>query len=198
MLLAYMEGRMPVRKAPELDPYQISLIKLSGSAEKLGIDKNDLDTEFEHQPQDYHAVADEAARTVSWVDGAKMDYENTRALTDGEVRRSMEEEEGRKPTEAQIAARVSLTPTVQTAYRIYLNWKELSGRWDALEKAYRQRASAIEGLARLYGNSYFSKSSVAVGQRTYEDREHSVNRAAASEAPDNHGHVSGRAQRVRD
>jgi hypothetical protein len=163
------------------NPYEISLANLDRFSEELGIDKNDLDTAYERQPDTYFRVADEAARSVSWVDGAKMEYENTKARVDGRIRQELAGVGG-KSTETQIASQVSLDDEVQTAFRFYLSWKELATRWDALEKAFRQRSTAIDGLGRLYGASYFVKSGMSIGQNVNREREHKDVRREVGEA----------------
>jgi len=170
----------------EVDPLDGSLAELETFQEALKFDKHGLDDALEIQADIYYRVADKSARAISYLDGAKLRYEEMRAEVDGRIRAELAQEgsgdaKAKKPTEAQIMHLVSLDDDVMAAHDYFLRWKEAAARWDAMDRAFKQRASAMDSLVRLFAAGYFVRASIASAQNSMVDHKAQEGRAALSE-----------------
>jgi hypothetical protein len=160
---------MAAKISKPADPYDISEAKLQELEGSISFKKDELDEAYIEQPQLYWRVAQETAMMISWVDAAKMEYDNTRAGVDLAIRQQCADA-GVKTTETQIAAQVGLNDDVQTASRNLSRWKTLAALWDGMEKTYRQRLTALDGMTRLANAEWFTRSSSIIDAQHREMR----------------------------
>jgi hypothetical protein len=121
---------------------------------QLAIDEYDLDKALVRQPQLYFMVASEVAMAISKRDAAKQNLTENEAQADSIIRRKATE----KLTEPEIKARVQLDKNVVEARDEYLELNLAVARWQALERSFDQRMSALKKLVDLYLKNYYVES----------------------------------------
>lgn len=139
-------------------------------ARHLKINKNALDEEVEQQPEIYGEVADAAALAKSQVDALEERLKETEADLDMRIRTEAEQA-GERLTENQIRNEVAGHKERKTLAIKLIKAKELRGRLEALERAYRHKSYALRDMVDLYLSQYYSPRSAEGSKRHLEDAE---------------------------
>lgn len=121
----------------------------------LQIEKHSLDEEWLKQPALFMRYAEVSADADEARDAAKRQLEVQRAIADSEVRQAAEDA-GEKLTEAKVAVRVALSSAVAEAEALYIKACKEARLLSAAVKAFEQRKKALENLAALWSQGYFS------------------------------------------
>jgi hypothetical protein len=106
------------------------------------------------------------------VERCKARVALVKATVSMEVRRSPEDFEVDKVTDASVAAAVASNKRVTQAEDRLIDAKHDLERWEAAVTALDHRKKALENLVTLHGQGYFSEPSLSVGtRRAMEDTE---------------------------
>ena len=108
----------------------------------LRIDRNDLDSCLQQQPEAYHHAAEAYILAVAQRDETKLILEELTAELDQGVRATASAA-GEKLTESAIQARLTGLPKIQTLTRKLLDAKLEADRWAALKESFQQRSHAL-------------------------------------------------------
>lgn len=146
------------------------------TAEKLRIDRDDLDTEIMEQPQLFCGVARRYAIALSQRDAAKEAVGVARAAAYYVVRQQIEAA-GIKATEAAIAVQIESNKEYRAAMDQYGLLKLAADQLLAEKEAWQQRSYALKDLAALWIAGYCGVSSVkGKASQSLREIEHQENR----------------------
>lgn len=137
----------------------------------LRINRNNLDTEIETQPDLFFRASEIAAAAASYRDRAKYDLSIIEASS-SQLIRSTDADKGRV-TEGAVKEKITLDGDVRAAGMKFLSWKKAADEWDAMKDAIEQRSRMLRDLANLYAAGYFTITSGGKAQ--------DVNREARAE-----------------
>lgn len=132
-----------------VDRVKVKASPLQKLRESLRIDRDDLDTALEEQPELYFHVAQAAATSVAEADAALLDRDQVIAKNSKEIREGFLNS-GEKATEARIQEEITLCPEVQRMRRARVAAGEEAGNWQALKDSYHQRSFMLRELVALY------------------------------------------------
>lgn len=132
-----------------VDRVKVKISPLQKLRDSLRIDRDDLDTALEEQPELYYHVAQAHATAVAEADAAKLDRDEVLAELDGKIRVAVEAR-GEKITENKIFQELQLLPLAQEARRARIKAGEVVNDWQALKDAYHQRSFMLRELVALY------------------------------------------------
>ena len=130
---------------------------MSTFEEAIKIDKFNLDVEWELQPAKYIEWAEKCAKAISERDQCKQRMDVLKAKLDKQLRKSLEKELGKKPTEGAISAAIDLEPEMQEIQEHFNLLTYNVNVLSAARTAFDQRKKALEYLTQLYLSSYYSK-----------------------------------------
>jgi len=153
---------------------------------KLKVDKNDLDTEWQQNPQLFWRVSNMHARALSDRDSIKVDIGLAEAELYSLFRQKMEDElaneddkkKGRV-TDAAIKSRVESSPQMVKLNKQYLKASERANILLALKEGYQQRSYSLKYLSELYTVNYFTVESGGKVRNDANDKTADRNREAA-------------------
>ncbi len=140
---------------------------------KLRIDKHDLDSEVEQQPELYGEVAEASALSKSQVESLEEQIKELEADLDTQARADADTE-GNRITENAIKAIIASDKDRKSMVIKLLNAHHLQRRLEALTTSFRHRSYALRDMVDLYLASYYSSRS-ASGMRE-ERKEAEVDR----------------------
>ena len=151
------------------------------SKNDLWINRDALDDDLVRQPQLFYQASEEHARLVSERDAAKTHLEEVDAKLSREIREQFESD-GRKITEAVVAAEISLRSEHRAATAELNDLRLETDRAVAMKEAFSQRAYALKDLAGLFSAGYWQSAS-ARGPETREAQERAIqeNRKSVSQ-----------------
>ena len=132
---------------------------LEALRERLLIDEDDLDRELIEQPSLFEKVGKQFVLAVSHRDELKGELKAFEAKLSLQYRKELEDQ-GKKSTEAVIAALVETDQDRLVLHKKLLEIQALMGEWENLKDSFYQRDSALTNLCKLYVAGYFSKSSI--------------------------------------
>ena len=121
----------------------------------LEIDQHKLDQEWLRQPSVFMAYSEAAVRAEAERDHAKRCLDVAVAEADQAIRKAAADA-GEKVTEAVVANRVTLHPSVDAAERSYMASNAKAKLLAAAPRAFDQRKKALEKLSELFIAGYFS------------------------------------------
>jgi hypothetical protein len=123
--------------------------------QSLLIDRNDLDTALIQQPDLYHQVSEQYAKSISLRDRAKAELEEEAALIDFATRQHAAENDLRI-TETVVANSIKVDASYRKAQQKYLDLREQTDQWEGLLKSYEQRSYALKELVNLFTAGYWT------------------------------------------
>jgi len=127
--------------------------------ENLIIDKHDLDNELVQHASLFSEAAEHAVQA-----SARMDYlKEELAVVDSEVATSLRTSavnEGRKVTEAALAALVLQHSAHKEAHKALIDAKAETAQWNAARESFSTRGHMLRDLCQLYIAEYYTKASV--------------------------------------
>lgn len=129
----------------------------------LRIDLEELDECLIQQPSLYQEVAEGHALKISERDQAHEACKVTDADLSLDLRKELEEETGKKPTEAQLSSEIQIHEDHAKAHTAYLTLKREADYWHSLREAYHQRAYILRDLAQLMIAGYSASDAVSGG-----------------------------------
>jgi hypothetical protein len=141
----------------ERDRFEEKLVEYK---ERLKIDKNALDDEVVEQPELFWHVSNEFALAVSQRDSKKESYQRIHAILSRDLRKEIEDKEGKKPTEAAISAAIERHVDYKTRRDEYLHSAFRAQSWKALMESFEQRGHMLKQLVTLFGSNYFQRTSM--------------------------------------
>ena len=127
---------------------------------KLRIDKHDLDSEVEQQPELYGEVAEASALSKSEVESLEEQIKELEADLDTQARADAETE-GDRITENAIKAIIAGDKDRKSMVIKLLNARHLQRRLEALTTSFRHRSYALRDMVDLYLASYYSSLSAS-------------------------------------
>jgi hypothetical protein len=116
---------------------------------RLIIDRDDLDTALQQQPELFYHVADALVQAVAERDACKLELEEALAREDKSLRVAAAKTDG-KLTEAAIRQQLALVPVIQDLERELLDLKRAADSWQALKEGYTQRSYMLRELVGMY------------------------------------------------
>lgn len=125
----------------------------------LEVDKLNLDDELVNHAVLLGEVSDAYAEALCERDDLKEVLAQVDADISSEIREKLESN-GKKATEAIVAADTLLSPQHQKAYKAYAEARSQAARLGALKEAFLARGYMIRDLCSLYVSNYFENSSV--------------------------------------
>ena len=134
---------------------------MSSFEEAIKIDKFNLDVEWELQPSKYIEWAEKCAKAILERDQCKQRMDVLKARLDKQLRKSLEKELGKKPTEGAISAAIDLEPEMQEMQEHFNQLTYNVNVLTAAKTAFDQRKKALEYLTQLYLSSYYSKPAIS-------------------------------------
>ena len=143
-------------------------VTIAEMRQHLAVDKNDLDTGFEQQPDLMFQVAEQCSLAIEDRDTCKLKLEQVVAKLDQQLR---EEAGDRKITEAGIARELETMPKVIDLKKELSGLNLQVGLWQALRTSFEQRNDALNGLSRLHAANYFTRSSAKRTDDQYKERQ---------------------------
>ena len=127
----------------------------SDFVKELKINPLELDREFTEQPEKFYKYAEMLAEANKEYDECKLRLEIAQAQVDSEIR-SKYANDAKKPTETAIHGEVVQNNEYQTAYKEVTEKKKVVDILVGAVKAFEQRKASIEGLAKLWSQSYYA------------------------------------------
>jgi hypothetical protein len=121
----------------------------------LEIDQHKLDQEWLRQPTVFMAYSEAAVMAEDERDRCKRALEVAVAEADQSIRKAALDAQ-EKVTEAVVAHRVTLHPSVDAAERSFLEANTKAKLLAAAPRAFDQRKKALEKLSELFIAGYFS------------------------------------------
>lgn len=149
----------------------------------IKIDRDDLDSELERQPELYGKVALDHALVISRRDELEADWKDVRSTAEINIREQAAEN-GEKITEARVRAEVDSSKDVKEARKRFMQAKASVDRLAALKDAYSQRAFILKDLCNLWIAGYYTTSSVKGGDgpREVRSQDHDERRELLAQA----------------
>lgn len=162
-----------------VSPAEMSTAKfLRYSADKIAIDKDNLDQMWIEQPQVYNQIAERLALEMSRRDETKNFLKDLEAEIDSELREAAEidlrENGTKKPTETAIKNMMREDKRWKKANEIQLEMDKNVNLLQARRDAYHQRRYALENLVTLHVSGY----SMEASSRPSREARHIDNRKA--------------------
>lgn len=160
-------------------PSEMSTSKfLKYAADKLIIDKDNLDQMWVEQPQVYNEIAERVALEMSRRDEAKNELKDLEAQIDSELREDAEadfQKNGtKKPTETALKNMMREDKRWKKANETQLDLEKNVNLLQARQTAFQQRRYALENLVTLHVSGY----SMDASSRPSRDARHNDNRKA--------------------
>lgn len=138
---------------------------------ELVIDKDNLDVICQIHPEIFYQISKFYIEAVSIRDSAKANLEKIEAQVSLSIRSALEKA-GEKATEGKVASLVQIDDMKISAVETYLNTKAEADLWQVLKDSYLQRASMIKILADLYGQGYFTTTSLTSSDAKIKENEY--------------------------
>jgi hypothetical protein len=132
----------------------------------LAIDRDDLDSCLEQQPELYHSVALSYEQAVSARDLAKLELEEAQAEIGAEMRTRASDNKERL-TEGALDQYVTTHPRVQKLERALLKAKGSTGEWSALKEAFQQRSFMLREIVARGISQYHD---LSIERGSFRDR----------------------------
>lgn len=165
--MARRKIKKPKAKTTEWPSYKLELrFDPDELRQCLKIDKHDLDSEVEQQPELYGEVAEAASLSKSQVESLEEQIKELESLLDSGIREDAITEDERI-TENAIKSIIAADETRKEMVIKLLNARHLQRRLEALTTSFRHRSYALRDMVDLFLASYYSSRS-ASGMR--EDR----------------------------
>ncbi len=123
--------------------------KLERFRSYLAIDRNDLDSCCEKQPELFYHVAEELAQAVASKDATKLKLEELEATTAKRLRQAATDND-EKITEVLLKQRLTIQSDVKALQQELLAAQERVGTWMALRDAFTQRSFMLRELVPMY------------------------------------------------
>lgn len=160
-------------------PSEMSTSKfLRYTADKLAIDKDNLDLMWVEQPQVYNDIAERVALEMSRRDEAKNALKDLEAQIDAELREDAEadfQKNGtKKPTETALKNMMREDKRWKKANEMQLELDKNVNMLQARKDAFHQRRYALENLVTLHVSGY----SMDASSRPSREARHMDNRKA--------------------
>ena len=127
-------------------------------AEKLAIDKNNLDAELALQPNLYFEGAMEAARAKEVREQCKVELDLLIDEVIEEIRAG-----DTKIAENRVKREADADPNVVDKRRALIRLQREEAEWNSLVRAVEQRSNNLSSLSRLYAGSYFVRDTARHG-----------------------------------
>ena len=153
-------------------------------ADKLHINKHDLDNELVSQPSLYWELSENYISLAAIRDQKKSDLESVEATLDSQVRLALDKV-GDKVTEAKVRCGIQTDPARVAALTSFYKAKEDAEKAQALVEAARQRSYMLRDLVTLHVSGYYSDSALsadssAVGETVAKARASQLREQRAS------------------
>lgn len=130
-------------------------------SELLEIDRDSLDSALIEQPQLIQEVGERFVEAVSERDYLYDEVSRVDANLDSDVRADLEEELGKKPTEAMVSSSIITHDDHIEIKDKYLQSKKDAEAWRILRDSFMERSKALRELGNLYMSGYFAIDSVS-------------------------------------
>ena len=134
----------------------------------LQIDRHNLDTEIERQPNLYYEVASEAARAISRRDQIDKNLKYVEAELDGKIRRKFDKN-NKSFTEAMVKATILKHDDHKEATKKLIIARRNAEIVGALRDAFRQRSYMLRDLVELHISGYYTSASIGGSSSIIKD-----------------------------
>lgn len=149
-------AKIPNRtRTPSYDNAALMESDLEEFRKMLVIDKHGLDDILTEQPDLIFQISEKVSALLAERDAAKLAVAEEEAEAGNRLRAEAEASE-KKITVAQVEAAVKLDENVTAAQQRFAKLVHACNRWNALKEAFFVRKDAINTLANLYANNYWS------------------------------------------
>jgi len=145
----------------------------------LKIDKLDLDTEIERQPEILDRIIERSVLATSQRDFAKTALDRVGVNLDRAIRKKFQD---KKPTESEIRNRITRHPEYQKAEDEYLRLKHEADLWSGHREAFKSRSYALRDLVEIFVSGYRERATMSADVNRAEDRRAERNRQRMSES----------------
>jgi hypothetical protein len=124
------------------------------------IDKYNLDQVVTDQATMRRQIGEELADALDGRDTAEALIDELKAQLNNQYREDALNS-GEKITEDRLKNLVAADLKLLSAIKKYLEWKHITNKWFALDKAFDNRVKMVEQICYLWNSGYFSKDSIA-------------------------------------
>ena len=135
---------------------------LEEAANKLVIDKFNLDEESAHQDQFFWEVCNEYGNALERKDTAK----HILKIREAEAAKYYRESTSEKVTEARVSEYVTLAPQCVEQQQFVIKYTAEVEKWDGMIESFKQRGYAIDKLVELHLSGYYG-TGVSSPERRY-------------------------------
>ena len=140
-----------------MDPNRKRTMKKKKKKNPFGINKFALDKEWERQPELYIKYAEELAEAKTTLDKCKTRHDSTCAMVSMEIRKSPEDFNVQKVTDASVNAAILLDKRVKLKKKRVIEARYRVSLLDAAVGACEHRKKTLENLVNLWSQSYFAE-----------------------------------------